>query len=120
MRSSHSIDPVRATVASHSQPTAPAFPIAAVPAQLVACLVRVYQLTLSPLKQALFGPGCACRFHPSCSCYTRTALLRHGLIRGLYLALRRILRCHPWYPGGYDPVPGERGVRAETNHSTHG
>lgn len=47
----------------------------------------------------------ACRFHPTCSEYMRQAVERRGLIKGLYLGVRRILRCHPWHPGGFDPVP---------------
>lgn len=68
--------------------------------------LRLYQLTLSPALHALFGPGCGCRFEPTCSCYASEALLKHGFFAGCQLALRRILRCHPWHPGGYDPVPG--------------
>ena len=62
-------------------------------------IIRVYQWTLSPL----LGPRC--RFHPSCSCYTHEAIARHGAIRGLWLGVRRLLRCHPFVEGGYDPVP---------------
>jgi hypothetical protein len=62
-------------------------------------LIRVYQYTLRPLL------GANCRFAPSCSNYAREALDRHGAMKGGYLALRRILRCHPYHPGGYDPVP---------------
>jgi conserved hypothetical protein YidD len=65
-------------------------------------LVRIYQWLISPL----IGP--CCRFHPSCSHYTIEALSKHGLLRGSYLAVRRIARCHPWHPGGFDPVPDPR------------
>jgi len=66
----------------------------------IACgVVRGYQLLLRPLLPA------ACRFQPSCSEYAREALSRHGVIRGGWLALRRLARCHPWNPGGYDPPP---------------
>jgi len=66
---------------------------------LFAAMIRVYQYTLSPL----LGPSC--RFYPSCSEYAHQAILRHGPFRGLLLALKRILRCHPFNPGGVDPVP---------------
>jgi hypothetical protein len=49
--------------------------------------------------------GRSCRFHPSCSEYAVEALERHGAFKGLWLAVRRVGRCHPWHPGGYDPVP---------------
>lgn len=61
--------------------------------------IRFYQLAISPM----FPPSC--RFVPTCSQYAIEALRRHGPLRGSWLALRRILRCHPWNPGGYDPVP---------------
>ncbi len=61
--------------------------------------IRAYQVLLSPLI-----PAC-CRFSPSCSHYAAEALKRHGFFRGLHLALRRLLRCHPFHPGGWDPVP---------------
>ena len=65
-------------------------------------LITLYQRLLSPL----FPPSC--RFVPTCSQYAKQAILTHGLARGSYLAARRILRCHPFNPGGYDPVPGTK------------
>ncbi len=62
-------------------------------------LIRAYQVTLSPF----LGP--ACRFYPSCSEYAYQAVVRHGPLKGLFLAVKRILRCHPFHPGGVDPVP---------------
>jgi len=62
-------------------------------------LVEAYRLTLSPLM------GGHCRFVPSCSLYAEEALRRHGAVRGAGLAARRVLRCHPFHPGGADPVP---------------
>ena len=62
-------------------------------------LVRVYRYAISPF----LGPRC--RFEPSCSLYALEAIERHGAIRGVSLAVRRVSRCHPLHPGGYDPVP---------------
>jgi putative membrane protein insertion efficiency factor len=62
-------------------------------------LVRGYQVSLSPLLPA------ACRYYPSCSAYAIQALERHGAIRGSWMAVRRIARCNPFRPGGFDPVP---------------
>ncbi|MCX7819541.1 MAG: membrane protein insertion efficiency factor YidD [Kiritimatiellae bacterium] len=62
--------------------------------------IRCYQWCVSPW----LGP--ACRFEPSCSRYAIEAIERHGVLRGVALALRRLLRCHPWHAGGWDPVPG--------------
>jgi len=69
---------------------------------LAALLVRGYQLLIRPLLPP------ACRFVPSCSEYTRGALLQHGVLRGGWLGIRRVMRCHPWNPGGYDPPPAGR------------
>ncbi|WP_121172131.1 membrane protein insertion efficiency factor YidD [Kushneria sinocarnis] len=66
---------------------------------LMVGLLRLYQYGISPL----LGPRC--RFWPSCSQYAIEALQTHGVLRGSWLALRRIIRCHPWHPGGFDPVP---------------
>jgi putative membrane protein insertion efficiency factor len=69
------------------------------PRQILLWMIRGYQLLLSPL----IGPRC--RFYPSCSCYAHTAIECHGALRGSWLGLRRLLRCHPFNEGGYDPVP---------------
>ncbi len=74
-------------------------------AAAAAGLVRLYQRTASPLLPALLGPGCGCRFYPSCSEYAVQALEAHGALGGSYLAARRLLRCTPLHPGGCDPVP---------------
>jgi putative membrane protein insertion efficiency factor len=60
---------------------------------------RTYQLTLRPII------GCNCRFYPHCSDYGMEAVATHGALKGAWLTGRRILRCNPWHPGGYDPVP---------------
>ena len=76
-------------------------------------LLKVYRLVVSPLY------GNVCRYYPSCSAYALRAVSVHGAVRGSWLAGRRLLRCHPWTPGGYDPVPGtpefaeEQRVQAE-------
>ncbi|NKB34669.1 MAG: membrane protein insertion efficiency factor YidD [Pseudomonadales bacterium] len=62
-------------------------------------LITLYQLTLS------FLIGNQCRFHPTCSQYTKEAIEHHGSIKGSLLGVRRICSCHPWHEGGYDPVP---------------
>ncbi len=76
------------------------------PAFALIGLVRGYQLLVSPL----LGP--TCRFYPSCSAYAVEALRRHGAVRGVWLTVRRLARCHPWNPGGVDQVPPVRGETA--------
>lgn len=68
--------------------------------------IRVYQLALSPVV------GGSCRYVPSCSHYMAEAVRRHGAVRGGWLGLRRLARCHPLGPFGYDPVPDGRGAHA--------
>jgi putative membrane protein insertion efficiency factor len=67
--------------------------------RLVQWFIRAYQLMVSPLL------GNHCRFYPSCSQYAFEAIGRFGVLRGGFMALRRLSRCHPWHPGGLDPVP---------------
>ncbi len=68
------------------------------PGLIAVGLVKAYQVAVSPWL------GARCRFAPSCSAYTVEAIERYGLRRGVWMALRRILRCHPWHAGGWDPV----------------
>ncbi|NBH71476.1 membrane protein insertion efficiency factor YidD [Clostridiaceae bacterium] len=63
-------------------------------------LIRGYQIFLSPMKMRTH-----CIYTPTCSQYAIEALQKHGVVKGLWLSIRRILRCHPWAEGGYDPVP---------------
>ena len=67
--------------------------------RLLIGLIRGYQLFLSPFI------GNQCRFTPTCSHYAREAVEKYGAIKGSWLAMRRVTRCHPWHPGGHDPVP---------------
>ena len=69
------------------------------PRHLLAGLVRGYQLVISPALPP------SCRFTPSCSQYALEAIMRHGAVRGTWLTVRRLVRCHPFHPGGFDPVP---------------
>ena len=69
------------------------------PGRAVALVIRGYQRFISPVLPP------SCRFSPSCSQYAIEAVQRHGAMRGGWLAIRRVARCHPWHPGGYDPVP---------------
>lgn len=69
--------------------------------KLLITIVFIYQFTISPL----LGPRC--RFYPSCSHYAHDALRRYGALKASYLIAKRLLCCHPWHPGGYDPLPLE-------------
>lgn len=76
--------------------------------KILIAIIRGYRYLLSPWL------GQHCRFHPSCSHYAAESIEIHGSLRGTWLALRRLLRCHPWHRGGYDPVPP-----AVQTHSDH-
>ncbi|MFV8750883.1 membrane protein insertion efficiency factor YidD [Nannocystaceae bacterium ST9] len=75
------------------------------PSRIALLVVRGYQVLISPMLPP------ACRFTPSCSHYACACLLDHGFVRGSWLTLRRLSRCHPWHPGGYDPPPPQRANR---------
>ena len=69
------------------------------PKRMMLALLRFYKREISPMLPD------ACRFRPTCSEYAMQAIQKYGVLKGGYLAIRRILRCHPFHPGGYDPVP---------------
>ena len=77
------------------------------PGRVVALPIVAYRRWISPVIPA------RCRFYPSCSAYALEAVETHGALRGIYLAARRLLRCHPFHPGGYDPVPPPPGRRTK-------
>lgn len=70
-----------------------------IPARILLGLIAGYQRLISPVL------GARCRFHPTCSAYAAEAIATHGSLRGSWLAIKRVARCHPWNPGGIDPVP---------------
>tara|TARA_Y100000992_G_scaffold201345_1_gene137305 strand:- start:523 stop:744 length:222 start_codon:yes stop_codon:yes gene_type:complete len=70
--------------------------------KIIIYLIKFYQITLSPLL------GSNCRFQPTCSQYTIEAIEYHGVLKGLNLGIKRISKCHPWGPKGYDPVPKKK------------
>jgi putative membrane protein insertion efficiency factor len=71
-----------------------------IPQFILLFIIRIYQKTISPAL-----PGNTCRFYPSCSHYGYQAIYKFGALKGLFLSIKRILRCNPFNPGGYDPVP---------------
>lgn len=73
---------------------------------IVRLLIRGYQKGLSPFIHFIGGPGAGCRFRPTCSEYFLQAVEAHGVLKGSWLGVCRLARCHPWGGSGYDPVPG--------------
>ena len=67
--------------------------------RFIICLITCYKVLLSPFL------GNNCRFYPSCSSYAQQAIAEHGVLKGSWLAIRRLSKCHPWHEGGIDPVP---------------
>ncbi len=72
---------------------------------LIRIVIRGYQIFLSPVLHFIGGPASGCRFEPSCSRFFLQAVETHGVLRGSWMGLRRIARCHPWGGSGHDPVP---------------
>lgn len=70
-----------------------------IPQSAVLCLIQLYQWCISPLL------GRNCRFYPSCSHYAQEAIIKQGVFKGIFWTGKRLLKCHPWHQGGYDPVP---------------
>lgn len=81
------------------------------PALALLALIRLYQRTLSPVLPVFLGPGCGCRFSPTCSHYAADAIRTHGALAGTVLGAIRLLKCTPLHPGGLDPVPPRRAPR---------
>ena len=80
---------------------------------VIRAVIRAYQLVVSPLF------GARCRYYPSCSQYALEALSQHGSLRGSWLALRRLARCHPFHAGGYDPVPPATAPQSHASQACH-
>jgi len=87
--------------------------LASLPSKVLVALILVYRRALSPLLPAFLGPGCGCRFHPTCACYAMEAIQVHGAIYGTGLSAKRLLKCAPYHPGGFDPVPPRRSSGAD-------
>ena len=89
----------------------PLIAITHLPAQALLGLIWLYKKLVSPVLPAILGQSCGCRFHPTCSHYAAEAVRTHGAIRGAWLAARRLLKCTPLHPGGFDPVPAPGKLR---------
>jgi len=77
-------------------------------ARVAIILIRFYQLVLSPMKLAIFGPGSGCRYRPTCSQYAIECFREFSPLRAAYLTMKRIFSCHPWGGSGYDPIPKKK------------
>lgn|GEM_PF-951155 len=84
-----------------------------IPRALLIGLIKIYRYALSPLMPS------RCRFYPSCSAYGLEALNRYGFLTGSKLTLLRLLRCHPWHPGGFDPVPEKDSGNHQSDNHIH-
>lgn len=93
--------------------------VAGIPSRVVLLCLGFYRVALSPLKAALFGQPACCRFYPTCSQYAVDAIAKRGLISGGWLVLKRIGKCHPFHPGGFDPVPLANGGAAKGEVHQH-
>ena len=85
---------------------------------MIRLLIRGYQILISPVLAFVLGPGCGCRFQPTCSHYVMDAVETHGALRGCWLGLKRLCRCHPWGGSGFDPVPPASWQCRHQAHST--
>lgn len=85
---------------------------------LIRMLIRGYQMVISPVLHFVGGPGSGCRFTPSCSEYFLQAVERHGCVRGGWMGIKRLARCHPWGGSGHDPVAPLRSAKAQSQPQT--
>ena len=81
--------------------------------RVLLALIKGYSYLISPFL------GNNCRYHPTCSAYTQEAIETHGALRGLWLGIKRILRCHPFHEGGYDPVPEPKSRQKRDHNHKH-